>query len=253
MYDEYIKMNKAVWDGSLSREEYSERFETIKRRKAMGQQKLLKHEMHFKFTVDEFEPDIIVMVRVSKQDQWKRATLAIEYAEKKGILLLAAPSSEDPSPTSEVLEMIRVYSADGDGHSHSRYTGVEGHEHGIMTLGECVRSIYRPTIERWGPDATIGRLMSGDSCAAVVAAGIAAMILEQARSFLSKDEWYHLRRTGTMYALLRSMGELDEEIKSYWIKHWEWFGPERTSLDFEKEVRLVLQKNPPVQRPPAKD
>lgn len=227
---------------------------THKMQVSIDQYKLWIQDLWNMVRVEGCKPDIIVIVCAEREVQVNRMIeSAKDYAEQQGVILLAGASLKESSSISTVCEMIRVHSADGDGHIRSDSKDLR---HGIMTLGECVSSVDRPIIRRPRPrpNVTYGRMISGDSCAAVVAAGVVAMVLQQTRSFLTKDEWYHLHCPGTMHALLQRMGELDGESGLYWIKHWEWFGPERVpSLDIRKEVKSVLRNNPPTQRPPAMD
>ena len=209
--------------------------------------------MEAKVTLDEFNPHIIVLVSTFGRRNYRdmdSVSEYAEYAEKQEILLLvSAPEVEESQKylrwRSKSSEMIRVYSADGQGNTLSRLTTTGDDDQGIMTLGECVRSTsWRrsgPQLERLG-NGTYGRLVSGNGCAAVVAAGIAAMVLQCMQGVLEGEEWHRLRRTNTMYAPLRSMGEINRRSGLVWIKHWEWFGTEQRELELEKLVRDVLSK-----------
>ena len=96
----------------------------------------------------------------------------------------------------------------------------------ITVLGECVDSAWPPFPEGSKYKAPDDRkLMSGTSCAALIAAGIAAVVLDYARSLLNEEEWQRLRRYDSMMNMFKELRDKDATIGYWWIKHWALFDP----------------------------
>ena len=85
-----------------------------------------------------------------------------------------------------------------------------------MGLGECVNSAWPQKLKSPGDH----KLMRGTSCAAPIAAGIAALILDYARGFSTDQEWEMLHRVDSMRRMFEVMKENDPQPPGYWwIKH----------------------------------
>jgi hypothetical protein len=82
--------------------------------------------------------------------------------------------------------------------------------------------------------------MSGTSCATPIAAGIAALILDYARGFLTQQEWERLRRVDYMRRMFERMRDPNPYTGYWWIKHWELFDSKRTEGWIRGEIRRIL-------------
>jgi hypothetical protein len=115
---------------------------------------------------------------------------AIQYAAYKKVLMFAAASNDGKNRPGGVAwpaqhdSVICVHSGDGN-RNPSKFTPEAQDHMRVMVLGECINFASPPHLKHSGNH----HLMSGTSCAAPVAAGIAALILDYARGFLEQHEW----------------------------------------------------------------
>lgn len=168
---------------------------------------------------------------------------AIRYAGSKGVTMFAAASNDGKNRPDHVswparaLEVICVHSANGAGQPSWFTPGPYDNEK-IMVLGEFVLSAWPERLNH--PNNR--RYMSGTSCATPIAAGIAAIILDYARQFLTPEEWERLRRVDCMQRMLERMK--DERTLNYsWIRPWSFFGKNSESGWIQGEIRKVLRSN----------
>jgi hypothetical protein len=187
--------------------------------------------------VDNWEVDIIVM---SFGFGARNETLyrAIKYAAYKEVLMFAAASNDGKNRPGGVAwpakepGVICVHSGDGYG-TPSRFTPSPKENMKIMVLGECVSSAWPQKLKELGNH----KHMSGTSCAAPIAAGIAAVVLDYARGFLTQEEWESLRRVGSMQRMFSELKDPDNTTGYWWIKHWELFDEDRDESWIQGEIR----------------
>ncbi|KAF2689750.1 hypothetical protein K458DRAFT_413999 [Lentithecium fluviatile CBS 122367] len=192
-----------------------------------------------RYAVDEWQVDIIVM-SFGFGEEHEQLYKAIQYAASKDVLMFAAASNDGKNrpggiawPASDP-NVICVHSGDGDG-TASTFTPDPQDSRRIMVLGECVKSAWTERL----PPAGGHKLMSGTSCAAPIAAGVAALVLDYSRGFLSPAEWNRLRRIGSMRRVFESM--TDRPGGGYWwIKHWKWFDSKSSEGWIEGEIRRII-------------
>ncbi|KAJ4376387.1 hypothetical protein N0V83_001670 [Neocucurbitaria cava] len=184
--------------------------------------------------------DIIVM-SFGFGEEHKDLYDAIQEAAYKNVLVFAAASNDGKNRPDGVAwpakdnNVICVHSGDGNG-ARSTFTPSPSDNMRIMVLGECVKSACPPHLKC----AADHKLMSGTSCAAPIAAGIAALILDYARGFLDEHEWNRLRRTTAMLRMFKRMKDEHSTDGYWWIKHWQWFDSSRTVGWIQGEIRGVL-------------
>ncbi|KAH9207228.1 peptidase S8/S53 domain-containing protein [Leptodontidium sp. 2 PMI_412] len=133
--------------------------------------------------VDEWQVDI-----VSMSFGFERAIPeigeAIRYAESKNVVLFAAANNkggnEDVCFPARLSQVICIHATDGEGNPASFTASSEQGEDNFAVLGERVMS-------NWPLGLGQGHQVrkSGTSCATPIAAGIAAMVLYFARSYLA--------------------------------------------------------------------
>lgn len=163
---------------------------------------------------------------------------AIQHAAYHRVLMFAAASNDGKNRPDGVAwpakdsSVICVHSGDGDG-DHSTFTPSPQDSMRVMVLGECVKSAWPPQLQ----GSKDHRLMSGTSCAAPIAAGIAAIILDYARGFLDESEWKRLRRVASMRRMFESMKDKHSTDGYWWIKHWQWFDPNKSEGWIQGEIR----------------
>ena len=190
--------------------------------------------------MDDWEVDIIVMC-FGFGDEHPQLHRSIQYAASKEVLMFAAASNDGKNRPDGVawpardINVICVHSGDGNG-TPSTFTPDAQDSMRIMVLGECVHSAWSCSLK----NDSGHKLMSGTSCAAPIAAGIAALILDYARGFLNQQEWEKLRRVGSMRRVFESMKDPWSRSEYWWIKHWKWFEPRRTAGWIEGEIRAIL-------------
>jgi hypothetical protein len=191
--------------------------------------------------VDEWRVDIIVM-SFGFGEEHEELYSAIQYAATKEVLMFAAASNDGKNrpdgvawPASNV-NVICVHSADGHGNP-SAFTPAAQDSKRIMVLGECVKSAWPEHLQ----SANGHKLMSGTSCAAAIAAGIAALVLDYARGFLTPEEWTKLHRIGCMRKVFMSMADRTDSGYDR-IKHWNWFHPDVTEGWIQGEIKKIISR-----------
>lgn len=182
--------------------------------------------------MDTWQVDIVVMSFGFGKENGTISE-AIDYAASKKVLMFAAASNDGKNrpdgaawPASRT-DVFCVHAADGFGNP-SFFTPSPQDNMRLMTLGECVRSAWPPFLDDSKRKMPKDRkLMSGTSCAAPIAAGIAAVILDYARGHLNEQEWRRLRRYDAMWRMFKELGDKGSTTGYWWIKHWTLFDPKR--------------------------
>lgn len=190
--------------------------------------------------VDDWEVDIIVLSLGFGKENGV-INKSIRYAASKDVLMFAAASNDGrnrpdgiawPARRSDVL---CVHSGNGDGSRSSFTPDAEDHKR-IMVLGEGVESAWPLHLGcKKGH-----KIMNGTSCAAPIAAGIAALVLDYARGFLTSDEWIKLRRTDSMREAFSRMKNHKSHGEHWWIRHWTLFHPDRSEGWIQDEIRSAI-------------
>jgi len=195
--------------------------------------------------VDEWKADMIVMAFGFEKEQdsaiEEHSILrSIKNAANKGVAMFAAASNDglnrpDNTPwPARAMDVICVHSADGYGRP-SIFTPGPTDNQRVMVLGECVRSAW-PEKLRCGDH----KVMGGTSCAAPIAAGIAAVILDYAKQFLTTEEWYKLRRVEYMRRMFELMKAPGETGGYWWIRHWVLFDKSEEEIFIQRIIRKAI-------------
>ncbi|KAF4870778.1 Subtilisin DY [Colletotrichum siamense] len=162
----------------------------------------------------------------------------IQDAARKGVLMFAAASNGGKNRPDGIAwpareeNVICVHSADGYG-NRSAFTPSPMDNMRIMVLGECINSAWPRKLKSPGDH----RQMSGTSCAAPIAAGIAAVVLDCARGFLSGQEFKSLCRVRSMRRMFEAMKDSGNSDGYWWIKHWTLFHEDRKDSWIQEEIR----------------
>ncbi|KAL0936356.1 subtilisin-like protease [Colletotrichum truncatum] len=155
----------------------------------------------------------------------------IQKAAGKGVLMFAAASNGGKNRQDGISwpareeNVICVHSADGLG-NRSAFTPSPRDNMRIMVLGECINSAWPEKLS----SPNNHKHMSGTSCAAPIAAGIAATVLDYSRGFLSQKDWDRLRKTR----------DPDSHDGYWWIKHWTLFDPDQSDTWIQEEIKRYL-------------
>ncbi|KKP05304.1 subtilase [Trichoderma harzianum] len=193
-----------------------------------------------RYAVDDWKVDIIVMPFGfgSRNDIVYNS---IKHAAFNDVLIFAAASNDGKNrpggvawPASE-SHVICVHSGDGHGNPSS-FTPSPKENMRIMVLGECVRSAWPPKLKLPGDVKD----MSGTSCAAPIAAGVAAVILDYAREFLSQKEWESFRQTDSMRRMFERLKDPDNHAGYWWVQHWGLFDSKRDESWIRGEIKGFL-------------
>ncbi|KAL8363271.1 hypothetical protein RB601_009172 [Gaeumannomyces tritici] len=194
--------------------------------------------------VNKWNVDIIVMSfgfdAVQDAADPKDSMLqAIRHAAAQGVGLFAAASNDGKNRPDEVAwparmpEVICVHSFDGAGNP-SDFTPGAGKDQTLAVVGEAVLSAWPEKLGRGQQ-----RYMSGTSCAAPIAAGMAAVILDYARAFLPEDRWLELRRVGGLRRIFDRLTHLRTRDYCY-IRPWQTFGERSTDGWIQGEIERAL-------------
>jgi hypothetical protein len=190
--------------------------------------------------VNEWKVDIIVL-SLGFGEKHKELSDAIVHAASKRVLIFAAASNDGKNRSDGIAwpaanhNVICVHSADGLG-TRSSFTPSPRDSKRIMVLGECVKSAWPPHLNSAGDH----KLMSGTSCAAPIAAGIAALVLDYARGFLSEQEWEDFRETTSMLRMFEKIRDEHSTDGYWWIKHWQWFDWNKDEGYIKGEIRSCI-------------
>lgn len=166
---------------------------------------------------------------------------SIKHAADNGVTMIAAASNDGRNRPDNVawparsIDIICVHSADGDG-TPSSFTPGPADNQRVMVLGECVRSAWPEALEQGNH-----KFMSGTSCAAPIAAGVAAVILDYSRRFLTNKEWLKLRKTEYMRKMFEIMKDPREAGGYWWIRPWVLFDGKNTDGWIEGEIRRAIR------------
>ncbi|KAL7908226.1 hypothetical protein GGI35DRAFT_480935 [Trichoderma velutinum] len=193
-----------------------------------------------RYAVDDWKVDIIVM-SFGFGSRNEIVYDAIKHAAFKDVLMFVAASNDGKNRPGGVAwpaiesHVICVHSGDGHG-NQSSFTPSPKENMRIMVLGECVRSAWPPKLKLPGDVKD----MSGTSCAAPIAAGVAAVILDYARGFLSQQEWGTLHRTDSMRRMFERLKDPDNHTGYWWVQHWGLFDSKRDENWIQGEIRGFL-------------
>ncbi|KAJ5710928.1 hypothetical protein N7488_005084 [Penicillium malachiteum] len=168
---------------------------------------------------------------------------AIKSATLNGNILFFAAASNDGNnrpggvvwPAKD-MNVICVHSGNGRG-KPSSFTPSAQDGMRVMVLGESVKSTWPQKLQE-GDE----KVMDGTSCATPIAAGIAALILDYARVFLTPEEWVKLRRVDSIRRLFNNMKDPDAYAKDgyWWIKHWELFDSKQDQSWIEGQIKQAV-------------
>ncbi|SPO04606.1 uncharacterized protein DNG_07291 [Cephalotrichum gorgonifer] len=190
-----------------------------------------------RYAVDTWEVDIIVMSFGFGTESIVLSE-AIDHAAYKKVLMFAAASNDGKNrpggvawPASKT-GVFCIHSADGYGNASS-FTPSPRDNKRIMVLGECVKSAWPEKLKAAGDH----KLMSGTSCAAPIAAGIAAVVLDYARDFLDQREWDRLRTYDSMLRMFDKLRDGDATTGYWWIRHWTLFDSDKDEYWIQGEVK----------------
>lgn len=190
--------------------------------------------------MDEWKVDIVVM-SFGFGSKNEVVYDAIKYAAFNDVLMFAAASNDGKNRPDGVSwpaiesHVICIHSGDGYG-NQSSFTPSPKENMRIMVLGECVRSAWPPNLDLPGDNKD----MSGTSCAAPIAAGVAAVILDYARGFLSRQEWESLHRIDSMRRMFERLKDPDSHSGYWWIQHWGLFDSKRDESWIQGEIKGFL-------------
>lgn len=167
---------------------------------------------------------------------------AIKHAHSNGVLLFAAACNDGNNHPSGVAwpanepRVICVHSGDGLGNK-SPYTPESRDNMRIMVLGECIKSAWPEKFSL--PENH--KYMSGTSCAAPIAAGIAAVLLDYSRGVLSSEEWETFHESDKMRKMFRRLTDDSRAPGYWWIKLSIMFKRDRTDGWIAEEIRDALR------------
>ncbi|KAL6399874.1 hypothetical protein AUP68_17283 [Ilyonectria robusta] len=190
--------------------------------------------------VDKWKVDIIVM-SFGFEEEEETLSESINYAAHNNVLMFAAASNDGKNRPDGVawpardMNVICVHSAEGYG-TPSTFTPSPRDNQKIMVLGECVRSAWPQHLKSPGDH----KHMSGTSCAAPIAAGIAAILLDYSKGFLEVDKWNKLHRVDFMRRMFEKMKDPGLQAGYWWVQHWKLFDDKRSEAWIQDEIRSVL-------------
>lgn len=178
---------------------------------------------------------------------------AIKFAhDEKNILLFAAASNcggnDEIAWPAKSDKVICVHATDGYGKSTRFTPNALDNADNFAVLGSAVKS-YWPHLTKEG---TYEMRMSGTSCAAPVAAGIAAIVIEFIRrksagnaKFANDVAFDRLRERQVMINIFRKMVRGNKKVKEYdYVEPWKLFD---STDDYDenyvlRKLRKVIRK-----------
>jgi hypothetical protein len=187
-----------------------------------------------------WEVDIIVMA-IGFTHEPTCIIKEIGHAASKNVLVFAAASNDGDNRPDGIAWPARdsrvfcVHSGGGTG-TPSRFTPQAEGDKNIMVLGECVRSAWTSHFDNTSDE----RLMNGTSCAAPIAAGIAALVLNYARSFLTPAEATKFRSKDPMRRFFDRMQRPGRRDGYCWICPWRVFDEEDVNW-IKGEIRRAIK------------
>ncbi|KAH7091463.1 peptidase S8/S53 domain-containing protein [Paraphoma chrysanthemicola] len=163
----------------------------------------------------------------------------IRYASSQNVSIFAAASNDGKNRLDDIAwpardkDVICVHAGNELG-SPSSFTPEPQDNMRVMVLGEHIVSAWPPHLGCEDDHA----IMSGTSCAAPIAAGIAAVILGYAQSFLTTSEWVRLCHTQSLRNIFRQMQKTTQGY--WWIRHWNLFDERCDEQWIKGEIRRAI-------------
>jgi subtilisin family serine protease len=189
-----------------------------------------------KVAAEDWKVDIIIM-SFGFQQSIPEIETAINNASNLGVNFFAAASNgsiyEDPPiafPARLNGKVTAIRSFDGD-HKLADKSPPDDHKYCLGALGEGIKSVRNPSVR-----------VSGTSFATPLAAGIAALVLEYARSqkvmnMFTAEEHSFLRTHRGMYQILEGLMKSNNIAQHACIIPWKLFDDDK-SLAPEQQVVL---------------
>lgn len=152
-------------------------------------------------------------------DGFKDVQSAIDYAYDKKTLMFAAASNSGGrlgrAYPSSSLEVICVHSTNTNGSRSDFSPTAEPNAINLATVGQSVEAAWPESLFSSAKDDDEEFLISrsGTSHATPIMAGIAAFLLQYARTHLSESEALELKRKSTMEALLKRCAQRGPNYK----------------------------------------
>lgn len=167
------------------------------------------------------------------------AVRAIRYAANEGVAMFAAASNDGKNKLrgaawpARMEEVICVHSFDGHGNP-SGFTPRPDGNNTLAVLGEGIKSAWPERLRDKGE-----RCRNGTSCAAVIAAAMAAVVLDYARAFLDDEEWLELRRVGGLRRMFNQLKN-DKTSGYTYMLPWETFSADGSEEWIQEEIRITV-------------
>jgi hypothetical protein len=202
--------------------------------------------------VEKWNVNIITMSFGCKQ-RVKVINDAIKLAHDKNILLFAAASNcggnDDIAWPANSDKVIGVHATDGNGRPTRFTPNALDNEDNLAVLGSAVKS-YWP---KKAKDGTYEMRMSGTSCAAPIAAGLASIVMEYIRrksaehpEFATDPAFERLGERKVMINIFRKMVRGSKKVKEYeYIEPWKLFDIQDEEYDESyalKKLRKTIRK-----------
>jgi subtilisin family serine protease len=182
-----------------------------------------------RYAVDTWKVDIISM-SFGFQRRVIEIRSAISYAYKEGVIMLAAASNGGGNSgiawPAQLSEVICIHASDSKGNKANFTPDISLHADNFSVPGTYVRSCWPSHLNQG-----IHVLKSGTSCSTPIAAGIAALLLEIAGFYLSRQkdiaaedelDWQSLRSVAGMRLAFRKMSR--KRDKYDYIAPWRFLG-----------------------------
>ncbi|KLU83087.1 hypothetical protein MAPG_02154 [Magnaporthiopsis poae ATCC 64411] len=195
--------------------------------------------------VNSWKVDIIVMslgwdvTPRQHENEDLCAIRAIRHAADKGVAIFAAASNDGKNKLRGVAwparmeEVICVHSFDGHGNP-SKFTPSPDENNTLAVLGEGIVAAWPKRLRAQGE-----RSRSGTSFAALIAAAMAAVVLDYSRRFLDNEEWEELRRVGGLRRMFSQLKNHKTSGYTY-VLPWETFNADRSEEWIQEEIRTAV-------------